>query len=175
MPSRANAAGEGRAPGGFAFYLLVLMGLSTFAPCILLPEWRKLEAIDLAAQLEQHELGVLQSRIEAQQRLVTAIRSDPVVMARLAQRELNVRLPGTKHVRVSAGNGGLRSAGGREHTFVPTQRRLPRPVERFCAALPQLNYDALFCDPEIRPILMIMSVGLIALAFALFRSRESTS
>ena len=46
--------------GAAVFWLLMLMGLATFAPCIILPQWRQYQALDMAAQIEQHHLDVLQ-------------------------------------------------------------------------------------------------------------------
>ena len=78
------------------FWLLVLMGLATFTPCVLLPQWRQYETLCMAEQSAQHRLEVLQGRIETERRTLEALRSDPAVVARsggesLATAELDVQ------------------------------------------------------------------------------------
>jgi hypothetical protein len=56
--------------------------------------------------------------------------------------------------------------------FVPQPVRPPAWVDRATAWLPDFNYDAVFCDPATRPIVMLMSVSAIVVAVVLFRPRE---
>ena len=146
------------------YFLLVMMGLATFAPCVLLPEWRKYQALDLVAQAEQHRLDALTQEVDRQRELLTALSRDPAVVARLAQRELHYRPSGTQAVRVSAPI----VLPNDELPFRPVPVSPPVAVVRMASFLPAYDWDRVFCDDEVRPVLMIMSIALIAVAFALF-------
>jgi len=170
-----RSSGKGRRtstqPGGVVFWLLVLMGLSTFAPCVILPEWRNYERLRVAEQAQQHRLDALERRVEHERRMLDAMRSDPGVIGRFAQRDLSFRRLGEQVVRVSV---------PATATFVDTDETpfIPRPVppppilEPILARLPDFDYDAVFCDDETRPIVMAMSVALVGVAFGLFGRRR---
>ena len=160
--------------GGMVFWLLVLMGLSTLAPCVILPEWRAYQVLSVAQQAEQHRVDTLQCVVDRERRLLEALRSDQSVIDRLAQRELNFQRAGERVVRVSVPAGdGLRTSpgavnGGCETPFVARPVRPPRMVERLGSFLPAYDYGHIFCDDETRPIILCMSVALICTAFGLF-------
>ena len=160
--------------GGVVFWLLVLMGLSTLAPCVILPEWRAYQVLSVAQQAEQHRVDTLQCVVDRERRLLEALRSDQSVIDRLAQRELNFQRAGERVVRVSVPpDDGLRTSpgavnGGCETPFVAQPVRPPRMVERLGSFLPAYHCGHIFCDDETRPILLCMSVALICTAFGLF-------
>ncbi len=144
------------------------MGLGTFAPCILLPEWRKYQTLESAARIEEHRTAVLQAELDDQRRLLTAICSDPAVVARLAQRELGYERPDVAAITVAAPI----AARGPEVPFVPPLAQPPQALARLSNMLPGFDYDRIFCDGEVRPVVMAMSIGLIVLAMALFGPRS---
>ena len=168
------------------FWLLVLMGLATFAPCIILPEWRQYQVLEMAAQVEEHRLEVLQRQVDHERRLLDAVRSDPAVISRLAQRELRFQRVDYRAVRVSAPFVGVQgrqgpscippSQGGTEGgPFVPEPPQPPAIIARAVSLLPDYDYDRVFCDDETRPIVMCMSVGLIGVALGVFGRRQTRS
>src|SRR3990172_2627474 len=59
--------------GGFVFWILILMGLGTFAPCILLPEWRQYQALHLVEQAEQHRLASMRRVVEREKHMLEAM------------------------------------------------------------------------------------------------------
>ena len=150
------------------FWLLTLMGLAAFAPCVVLPEWREYQALDMGAQVEQHRLDVLQRQVDHERRLLDALRSDPAVIARLAQRELGFQRANCRAVLVSSapvGNAGV------DRLFVPKPPKPPASMARLGSWLPDFDYDRVFCDDETRPIVICMSIGLMAVALGLPRRR----
>ena len=175
MPDTSCAGRESgtrrpRHGGGGLFWLLVLMGLATFAPCVILPQWRQYQALDMAAQVEQHRLDVLQAEVERERRLLQAIRSDPAVIARLAQRELKFQRVNSQAVLVAAPP----TSPEPQPPFEPTPPGPPAVVARAVSFLPDYDYDRVFLDDETRPVIMAMSVALIGVAFWLFGRRSPT-
>ena len=65
-PSNTTTTSSTLAPGGFAYWFLLVLGFSTLAPAVLLPEWREYQAIRLAEQVEQgwHDVDVLRQRLD---------------------------------------------------------------------------------------------------------------
>ncbi len=179
------ASGGGR---GLVFWSLFLLGVIGFAPCVLLPEWRQYESLTLAEQAEAFRLQQLQNVVEREQAVFDAIRDDPAVLARLAQRTLRfqrdderaivvpvlsrttypvstARLP-RANMRIS----GLRWTPG--ESFDPDPVSVPAIMGGTLAALPAFDYDAVFCDDDTRAIVMVMSLGLIVFAFAVFSGSD---
>lgn len=157
--------------GAAVFWFLILLGVSTFAPCILLPEWRAYQAAKIAEQREQHRLDTLRSVVARERRQLDAIHNDPTVVARLAQRDLGFHRPGEKVVTVPVENPDRFAsiADLEDEGFVP--QPVPPPVwfSRASWWLPDFDYDAVFCDPTTRPIVMLMSVSIIVVAVVLFQ------
>ncbi len=153
--------------GGLVFWILIVMGLGTFAPCILLPEWREFQAMRLAEQAEQHRLDAMRRVVEREKHLLEAMQSDPAVIGRVAQRDLHFYRPGDTTVAVDVP---LMVPVGAAFASQPVEP--PAVLVRASTYLPSFNYDAVFCDPRTRPIVMAMSVGLIGAAMALFWARS---
>ena len=181
-PGANPPAAPDPSPGGrLVFWLLALMGVSTFAPCVLLPEWRTYQALRVAEQAQQHRLKALQHVVDRERRLLEALRSDPAVINRFAQRDLSFRRPGERAVRVALpatdGNPVSRLVAGNvgDEPFIPQPVTPPRCLARVLAHLPDYDYDRIFCDDETRPIIMGMSVALIGLAFGLFGRHRTSS
>ena len=153
--------------GGFVYWMLIFMGLATFTPCVILPEWREYQAVRLAEQAERHRLGEMQRVVDRERNLLEAMQSDPAVIARIAQRDLHFRRPGDTSVAVAVPF----KATAIPEAFVAEPIEPPVALARARSYIPDFNYDALFCDDRTRPIIMVMSVGLIVTAIALFSTR----
>jgi hypothetical protein len=144
--------------------MLTLMGLATFVPCVVLPEWREYQALDMEAQIGQHRLEVLRDQVDRERRLLDALRSDPAVIARLAQRELGFQRADSQAVPVSSTSA---SRSEEEELFTPQPPKPPQSVARVVSWLPDFDYDRVFCDDETRPMVIWLSIGLIAVALGL--------
>lgn len=161
------------------FWSLAFLSFATFVPCVILPEWRAYEALEVAKQREQHRLEVVLEAIEKEERLLKAMRSDTVIIDRVVQRDLKYQRAGERVVRVAlpdrrmdvaAAGAATRLADG---TFEPKPVLPPATVARALAILPGLDYDRIFCDEKSRPVIMCMSVALLLVAFGLYGRRSS--
>ena len=149
--------------------MLILIGLATFTPCVVLPEWREYQALRLAEQTERHRLAEMQRVVDRERNMLEAMQSDPAVIARLAQRDLHFRRLGDTSVSVSV----PLTATALQDRFVAEPIEPPVALARARSYMPDFNYDQLFCDDRTRPIIMVMSVGLIVTAIALFSGRSA--
>ncbi len=158
-----------QARGGFVFWSLIFMGLAAFAPSVILPEWREYQALRMTEQREQHRVDALQGEVDRERRLLEAVQRDPAVIARLAQRDLRFHRPGEQPVVVPVS--AVETAPA--EPFAPTPVSPSPLIARALSHLPDLDYDGVFCDEQTRPIIMVMSVSLIAVALALQPGRAS--
>ncbi len=173
------------APGGFAYWFLLALGFSTLAPAVLLPEWREYQAIRLAEQIEQERADAMERLVDRKRRVLERLQSDPAVIARLAQRDLRYQRVDQFRLAVASGTSSQQVSLFDARDVLPAvEPELPIVVEpvtppvwlmRWLDFLPPYNYDRVFCDKEIRPIIMTMSVALIGLAFVLYGRRIPTA
>lgn len=166
-----NARRPHGAGGEIVCVVLILMGMATFAPAVLLSEGRTLEALDVARQREQHRLDDIQGEIQRQRRLLDAIHTDPGVISRLAKRELNLRSEDVVEVPVDA----RQVPEASPVDFKATPLQWPAFLRRYRHVLPQLNYDAVFCDDALRFPIICLSIGLVVVSLVVFRKRDPVS
>jgi cell division protein FtsB len=159
----SSPAREGR----WVFWALFAMAVIGFAPCVLLPAWRDYQNARLVEQYEQAALDRMNESLDRQRRLAEALRSDPSVMARAAQRELEYIRPGEQRITVVPTEP-LMDAESDESTVAPAPIAPPAPVRWLVRNLPALDYDAVFCDPSTRAIVILLCGGVLTAAFALF-------
>ncbi len=162
-----------KTPGAGAtmvYWVLIFMGVATFAPCIILPEWRHYQQLSMVEQSEQHRADQLRGRLEKDRQFLEAMRSDPAVIARLAQRDLRYKRLDEKTVPVDLGAAFDASESA---AFVPQPVTPPSWFGRITQHLPSIDYDQIFCDKKTSSILMAMSVGLIAIAVGFVARRPA--
>lgn len=164
--------------GAIVYWLLVCMGVSSLAMCVLWPEWREHQAIRTAEQVQRRRVESLRRTLRDEHRRLEALQDDPAVIARLARRELNYRGPSDRLVSVMVASTALdvprsldlsfdgASSAGLDGNVQPLSISPP-----FAAFLPQYDYDHLFSDDRCRWILATLSVGLLVVAVILFRRR----
>ena len=75
------------------FWSFVCVSQLLFAACVLLPEWRETQRLIAHQDAMVEHTAVLQARVEQQQREADAVRTSPVVLQRLLQRELRYVRP----------------------------------------------------------------------------------
>ena len=165
---RSSATSVGRTNGGSVFWLLALMGVGAFAPCVILPEWRDYQTARLAEQREQHRLDRLKRVVERERLMLDALQNDSGVVARLAQRDLGFLRRDAKVVSVRV-PGVVEENDGT--SFVSQPVTPPEWFEHVSALLPDVDYDAIFCDARTRSVVMVMSVSLILVSVILFHRR----
>ena len=164
--------------GAIVYWLLICMGVSSLAMCVLWPEWREHQAIRTAEQVQRRRVESLRSTLREERRRLEALQDDPAVIARLARRELNYRGPLDRLVAVKVASTALGVPRSLELGFdgetLPRLDGNSQPLTispPFAAFLPQYDYDHLFSDDRCRWILATLSVGLLAVAVILFRRR----
>lgn len=148
---------------GLVFWLLIGLAAAGFAPCVVLPIWREYQAVALVAQIEERQTATMRLAVERQRETLEAIRTDPGVAARLAQRELGYRRPGEQRVDVP----GVPTAF--ESPSAPPLEPVspPQVVSRMVAHLPPADFDSIFCREPTRTVVMLLSGGVAVAAFVL--------
>lgn len=150
------------------FWVLFLMGTATLAPCLIVPHWQDYKAIKLAEQLERYALGQVHEQIAREERNLEALRTDPAVVARVAQRELAYSRPGEQVVRLA-----VAPASATDYTPpVLEEVRPPAAVARVLGWLPSTDLVAVYGDSSSRAMIQWLSVGLMGGALVLFRPRR---
>ena len=174
---RAEPSSAPRWGGAIVFWTLISLGVIVFVPCLLLPEWRNYEATRYAEQWERHRLAAMEWSVAEQRRALDALQSDPGVLARVARRELGYLRPDERAVEVGLPAESLPAtlAPAPDFLFEPTPANPPRVLRGAIGLLPDFDYDALFCEPRMRGVLMTMSLALIMCACVLFRSTNPES
>ncbi|HNQ23758.1 MAG TPA: hypothetical protein PKK06_11750 [Phycisphaerae bacterium] len=169
-PPEAEGRASASATGGSAlvFWLLMAMAVASFAPCVIMPEWRQYQVLHAAEQVQQARVDRLEQAVTEEQRKLDAMRTDPAAVARLAQRELRYRPAGEEVVWVPTPV----TAPPGDKPIVVQPPALPGAVAQAAGYLPTLNYDGIFCEAPTRYVIMSMSVALAVVATALFRPRR---
>jgi hypothetical protein len=164
-PANTEWSGDGGA--GLVFWWLIIMAVAAFAPCMLLPAWREYQAAELAERVGAHQVALAEAELDALERELDAIRNDPVVVSRLARRELELRGPGDDVVAVPVSRTVHRAVAPSPPLSLDPVKP-PVAVARLARYLPDLNYDAVFCESPTRETVLFMSAGLFTLSFVLF-------
>ena len=156
---------SGPRSSGLMFWLLLALALAGFLPGVLLPSWRDYQAVALAAQREARPVAAQRESLQRARRAVEAIRTDPAVAARLAQRELAYVRLGETQVEVPGVEITAVLVSYEPEPVMPVKP--PPPVAGMLGRLPRADYDAVFCEKPARTILMALSGGVLLAAFVL--------
>ncbi len=164
---------DGNAPTTYAaeprsaplmYWGLILLAAAGLVPSVVLPEWRQYERLKIAQQYERYRLEQVQAQVDRERRLLEAVRTDPAVVYRIAERELGLHPEGDRYIDVEPVTASTASEGA----FVPVAIEPPSPVRRVTALLPSFNYDGVFCDEGARRLVIALSVALMCVAFVLY-------
>jgi hypothetical protein len=156
---------------GPVFWSLFILGIGTLAPCVLMPEWRRYEELYVAEQTARHQVDLLTRAVEDESRRAEALRSDPMVIVRLAQRDLGLVRADEEPVPVAVAPVS-RTA---EDPFTPQPPPPPELVKTLASRLPDYDYAGLFTERSSRTPLLVMSISLLVVTFLLFtRSAPQT-
>lgn len=146
------------------YWGLILLAATGLVPSVVLPEWRQYERLKIAEQYERYRLEQVQAQVDRERRLLEAVRTDPAVVYRIAERELGLHPEGDRYIDVEPVTASTASEGA----FVPVAIEPPSPVRRVTALLPSFNYDDVFCDEGARRLVITLSVALMCVAFVLY-------
>ena len=146
--------------GTLVAWALLAMGVATFALCVLFPAWQSLEALKVAERIEQSRIDAMETRIEKDRRLLFALRNDPVVIARLARRDLRMNVTNDQWVPVDV----PRESGLFERHFDPPPDLASILAEQTPPTESEAKLAAVLSNDRNRLTLLAMSVTLIGVA-----------
>ena len=152
------------------FWVLAGMAFALFAPAVLLPLWEESRELHSYEELKLAEVGRLQLQHDRNALRIEALKNDPMVIERIARRDLNYKPEGEQatqwsprelaslHVKVPADL----LAEPQPHSPVPASIGF---LERW---LPNWPYHRLFVQMPNRLLMLLMSGGLLVTAFVLY-------
>ncbi len=148
------------------FWSFVCVSLLLFAACVLLPEWRETQRLVAHHEAMAERTAVLQARVEQQQREADAVRTRPVVLQRLLQRELRYVRPDEDDVVLLPPMHKALHEARLEPERPPTSAPLmPAWLE---ARLPGGQWVNVFHESPDRSVCLVLSGVLLVSAFWLF-------
>ncbi len=150
------------------FWLLCGLSFAILVPCVLVPEWKGLEKALIAEQYQAFKVAQLRKEVERETRLVEAIRSDPAVVTRLAQRDLGLYRRDERAILV-----GLSPVVPLDSAlFVPKPLTPPGFIDQVSRLFELVVPMEFFSEPQTRTALMALATGLLVVAFTLFARRK---
>ncbi len=155
--------------GTLVAWALLAMGVVVFASCVLFPAWQSLEALKVAERIEQSRIDAMEARIEEDRRLLVALRNDPVVIARLARRDLRMNVTNDQWVPVDVPG----ESGPPKRYFDPPPDIASILAEQTPRTDSEARLAAVLTNDRNRLTLLAMSVTLIGVAMWLPTRRMS--
>ncbi|NLE59148.1 MAG: hypothetical protein GX616_12365 [Planctomycetes bacterium] len=154
------------------FWVLTVLAMVVFAPCVLAPIYAETEQIMETEQKLERLVADLKQQADRNEERITAVKGDPQVNQRIIRRELNYRFDGEQIIQWSAAE----LAGTRldlsmlENPPEPLPPINPYPawVLTLGEWLPVWPWRKLFVESPNRELLVIMAAGLLATAFFLY-------
>ena len=147
------------------FWLLAGMGVAAAAPCFLVPP---IDSYRQLRELEHRQLARIkhfEELLAHQAELLEALRSDPQVIMRLAQRELNYRQPG-KIAFISYTPEPSQAAPLEQAPALGIEQALPNWMT---LAYPKY-FAVVYQRDKPRKVVLAMSLGMILFAAACFNN-----
>ena len=147
------------------FWVLATMGVAAAVPCLLA---RPIETYRALLAIEQHEESVtrrMEERITRQVSLKDALRSDPQVNVRLAQRQLAYR---------PLGRLAYLDSSGLDHAtpvVVGVTRADPVELPRWMACFVPRRLASIYTGEHTRQVVLVMSLSLIVFALVTYAPR----
>ncbi len=151
------------------FWVLATMGVAAAVPCILGPPIETYRALLAIEQHEEFVMRRMEERIIRQVSLKEALRTDPQVNIRLAQRQLAYRPLG----RLAYLDG-----SGLDHAAPALARATPAdPVElpRWMACFVPRSLAGIYTGERTRQVVLVMSLSLIVFALVTYAPRTRTA
>ena len=170
-----------RSPWGHRvmFLLFALMSFCLFAPAVVLPLLREHCALLAEEGRIQKRVDGLQAEIDQRAQLIEAFAADSSVNEKLAMIDLQYRRPNEEVLPVLpkdlAAEPLTNDAGPPRRSALQLPDSWPRWALRAESWSQERQVIDLFLDEKLRPILLLMSAGLIIAAFVLFAPRVTTA
>ena len=160
------------------FWLLTIMALAVFAPCVLAPAWVEVQEVRGFEREMAGLIADLQTQVQRNEAQVQALLADQLVNERIARRELNIQPAGEQVIRWSPEELATLRVPTSALAGFDTQagQEPPHWVQVVGKWLPAWPWHELFVKGTNRTLLLAMSGGLLAAAFLLFgRTTRPTS
>ncbi len=167
-----HIAGAVAAQHCIMFWVLTVLAMIVFAPCVLAPIYAETEQImETERQLERWVTDKT-AEVKRNEERISAVKADPQVNERIIRRELNYRFEGEQLIQWTAAElAGMRvdlSLLENPQEPLPPVNPYPAWVLRLGEWLPAWPWRKLFVESPNRELLVIMAAGLLAAAFFLY-------
>ncbi len=149
------------------FWLLSGMALAVAVPCLLVPPMDDLRELRKIETQAQQRVDDLKDQLTRQKDYNEALRRDPLLNARLAQRELGYRSPGALWYVHSSAAGSSQSAVA-SHPVASSGTSLPVWMDRIYPH----QWAALYQDSRNRSLILLMSFTVVVCSLLLYRARS---
>jgi hypothetical protein len=156
------------------FYLLSTVALIIFAPCVIVPIWRDVQKLGETERALRALVLQLNDQLEKNRIRIDALQNDPLVIERVARRELNLTADDEQHVRWSSAElAALRLNIPHDLYDKPELPPLSVPpwAESVKKWLPAWAWPELFAKSPNREFLLVMAGCLLLTAFMLYTPR----
>lgn len=169
---RAESPGAVIAQHCIMFWVLTVLAIAVFAPCVLAPIYAETEQIMETEQKLERLVADLKEQANRNEERIKAIKADPQVNQRIIRRELNYRFEGEQIIQWPAAE--LASTrldlSMLENAEEPLPPINPYPawVLRLGEWLPAWPWRKLFVESPNRELLAFMAAGLLATTFFLY-------
>ncbi|MCG3138417.1 MAG: hypothetical protein HJJLKODD_02281 [Phycisphaerae bacterium] len=148
------------------FWLLAGMGVAVALPCFLVPPINALGQLAAVERREQMRTAELEQQITQQHKLLEALRSDPLLNARLAQRELGYQMPGEVRVVGQA----LPVVPPAAQNSMPS---IPDTFPQWVRTIYPAELAHVYSNNTSRQLLAIISISLIIFAILTFARKAA--
>ncbi len=175
--SSLNLAAKQPVAHAIMFYLLSVTAMVIFAPCVLVPIWKHVQKLQSDERAVAAVIAQLHQQVELNNIRNQALEADPLVIDRVARRELNQRPADEEHIRWSAAElAALRLNLPRDLQAGPQPPEIAMPAwaERISHWLPAWATSDLFAKSPHRQMLLVMAGSLLLAAFVLYAPRAET-
>jgi hypothetical protein len=157
------------------YWLLTLVAMAIFAPCVLMPIWVRSDQILESEQDARRLISELEMQVDRNAERIRALTADPAVNERLMKHELRYREEGEQLIawpksELAAIPVDL-SELQPEDDFEPAPNPYPQWALAVRQWLPKWQWRELFTKSPSRPLLLMMSAGLLITAVLLYGPR----
>jgi hypothetical protein len=159
------------------FYVLSLVAMIIFAPCVLVPIWRDVQKLGEDERTMAALVAQLNQQIQRNNERIEALQADPQVINRVARRELNRQPADEQHIRWSqAEMAAVRLNLPTELCDSPPPPPLAMPVwvVQMSSWLPAWANSDLFAKSPNREMMLVMAGSLLLTAFVLYTPKAES-
>lgn len=156
------------------FYLLAGTAILIFAPCVIVPIWQDVQKLNEDERALAALVAQLQQQIDKNNIRIDALTNDPLVIERVARRELNRRFEDEQHLRWSSAELAALRVNIPHDLYEKPElppASMPPWVESVRKWLPAWSWPELFAESPNREFLLAMAGCLLLTAFVLYTPR----